>query len=75
MGENCHGSIPRPEKCVVMTARIMSKYTGGLHIFMAGNRWKMMLIQASKFPLGPMKMWEKLVPLLSGTSFSHIRIG
>jgi hypothetical protein len=41
----------------------MRKSTGGLHIFMAGNRWKMMLIQASKFPLGPMKMWEKLVPL------------
>jgi hypothetical protein len=41
----------------------MRKSTGDLHIFMAGNQWKMMVIQASKFLSGPMKMWEKLMPL------------
>lgn len=47
----------------VYSARIMHKATGGSHVFMAGNRWKMMLIQVGKLPLGQIKMREKLVSL------------
>jgi hypothetical protein len=30
---------------------------------MAGNRWRMNLVEAGHFPLGPMKKWRTLTPV------------
>jgi acyl-CoA reductase-like NAD-dependent aldehyde dehydrogenase len=44
--------------CTVMSERVVQS-SDGSHIFrMAGNRWRMNLVEAGQFPFGPMKKWS-----------------
>jgi hypothetical protein len=63
------GKLPRNctrarKMCTVMTVWVVHKSSDCSRVFKkAGNRWRMTLVQAGQFPLGPLKMWRKLAPL------------